>query len=903
MRHVYPIGYWEDRTGMSNGRLGRPAKSSQIRRIQWLTAAVAAIGAISPRSQPAASAASTDSWINASSNWNNPANWSLGAVPGTLGPVNISDDDTLNRTITYDYSGPMVTLSTLTIVNTGGGTNTLVMGSSSPALLTDAEFIGNSSNVTGADGAGVLSQASGVNTVIQSLYLGENATDAGTYALSGGIFNVQNGSEYVGYGGSGLVNQTGGDAQGSSSSGDNSTIYIGYNSGSSGIYDLSSDSLSVGGNDNGTPNGNIEVGYNIGAVGSLVLGAGNPTLSTSNGTVIVGYAGSGSFMQESGTTQLGSLQIGGPLFGGGSSPGSGEFNMSGGTILISTSGWYVGNNQGSIGSCTLSGGYVENTSPFTGQQTYGGPSEFLGLSVGAVTGGTGFFVQTGGTINNSSTSTTIGAEGFGTYNQTGGANLTYSFYVGPETNSNGTYNLSGTGVLATTGPEFIGGMSNSSGGESATFNQSGGTNTAGTLSIMGVGMYSQSAGTLTVAGTLSIGQYSGTVSSAMIQSGGSASAAALFVGGQPGSSSSLGAYDLSGTAALTVSGEEYIGGPGTGTFQQSGGSNATGTLSIGSQNSEGQATYLLSGGTLAVAGTETIAPSGTGSMIQSGGSNSAARLVVGYQDGNGSYTLSGAGTLTVSGNEYVGYEIGGNFVQNGGTNATSSGGNLYIGYDNDNNNGTYRLAAGTLSVAGGINIGSNTGDAFTITGGTATAASMANAGTFAMSNGTLTVPGLITNGFHEPFTLTGGSVTADSFSNTGTLSITNEGSLTLTDSFAQNSSGTLALGIVSTTEFNQIQDDGTVSLAGALDLLLASSYSPQLGDTFPIIDGPGGNVTGTFASIVQSISYGNGHFIAEYEPSGNPDGVDVVFVPEPVCVAPIALGAAALLRRRRAKRK
>ena len=67
----------------------------------------------------------------------------------------------------------------------------------------------------------------------------------------------------------------------------------------------------------------------------------------------------------------------------------------------------------------------------------------------------------------------VGNNGYGVFNQSGGTNnLIGVLNLGYLTGSNGTYNLSGTGTLSTTGNENVGYSG------SGTFNQTGGTNTA-----------------------------------------------------------------------------------------------------------------------------------------------------------------------------------------------------------------------------------------------------------------------------------------------------------------------------------------------------------------------------------------------------------------------------------------
>src|SRR5450755_3776389 len=74
--------------------------------------------------------AATYFWKQAITNgtWSNGANWSAASsagsdnagVPGDLSTVNITLADGISRTITYDYTGPAVTVSLLQIDLNGG---------------------------------------------------------------------------------------------------------------------------------------------------------------------------------------------------------------------------------------------------------------------------------------------------------------------------------------------------------------------------------------------------------------------------------------------------------------------------------------------------------------------------------------------------------------------------------------------------------------------------------------------------------------------------------------------------------------------------------------------------------------------------------------------------------------
>ena len=277
--------------------------------------------------------------------------------------------------------------------------------------------------------------------------------------------------------------------------------------------------------------------------------------------------------------------------------------------------------------------------------------------------------------------------GLGTFTQSGGmANLgnvaqsTFAaggLYLGYNAADAGTYNLNSLGVLSAYF-EYVG---NSGTG---TLLQSGGTNNIQTDSI-----------------------YNGGI---------------LYVGNNVASS---GAYNLSGSGVLTVAGTEVIGNLGTGTFLQSGGSNAigngfSGAVLVLGNNAGASGSYLLSGSGGLSASSEFVGSSGSGAFSQSGGTNSiggngSGGLYLGNNLGSsGSYTLSG-GSLSVSGNgEFVGQSGNGTFTQPGGTNNNATA--VYLGY-NPGSSGSYTLSGSGLLLAPSLTVGNSGSGTFFQNGG------------------------------------------------------------------------------------------------------------------------------------------------------------------------------------------
>lgn len=166
-----------------------------------------------------------------------------------------------------------------------------------------------------------------------------------------------------------------------------------------------------------------------------------------------------------------------------------------------------------------------------------------------------------------------------------------------------------------------------------------------------------------------------------IQSVGSNSTGMLGVGGY---------YSLSGSGRLVASNWENI----TGVFQQGGGINNAGIIYVGS--TVGSGTYNLTAGSLTAA-VEYV--QGSGTFIQTGGINTVTNFL---NMNGGSYLLSGgnfsANNVTIGGYGYPMY-VYPTFVQTGGTSTIN--GNLTLG-SCVSQAGSYTLSNGTLSVAGGI---------------------------------------------------------------------------------------------------------------------------------------------------------------------------------------------------------
>ncbi|MGO9109621.1 MAG: hypothetical protein ACLP9L_10330, partial [Thermoguttaceae bacterium] len=141
---------------------------------------------------------------------------SLDELVGCLGTGTFTQSGGANNISNYLYVGN----------NTGGsGTYNL---SGSGQVSANCEYIGSS-------GTGTFTQSGGANNISNYLYLGNNTGGSGTYNLSGsGQVSAPYASESVGYSGTGTFTQTGG-----TNSLSYGSLFLGYNAGRSGAYNLS----------------------------------------------------------------------------------------------------------------------------------------------------------------------------------------------------------------------------------------------------------------------------------------------------------------------------------------------------------------------------------------------------------------------------------------------------------------------------------------------------------------------------------------------------------------------------------------------------------------------------------------------------------------------------------------
>jgi hypothetical protein len=576
----------------------------------------------------------------------------------------------------------------------------------------------------------------------------------------------------------------------------------------------------------------------------------------------------------------------------------------------------------------------------------------LSLTLGGPAGQSGSLSLTDGTL----TSPTINVNYGGSFSMTGGAVSSAVFNLNGGTATFVTINLnSGMPVPVASVPAGVNApaFNFSSGmliGENADIESNAGVYfTEPANSVIEVQSLSVNANFFLTAGTLASGSEIVANQATFTQMCGTNSLnvtnenTGLILGYEPSSSSSYllsgGSLDVTGSGNM-LTGGEFVGFSGTGTFIQTGGTNTlsgvTGSPSdlflgyvrkgpLGLSNSPGagltsptgsNGTYILSGGTLALVGpgTEFIGYQGIGAFIQTGGTNSLASIsgtsamYIGY-DGPGTYLLTGGEIDAQSGNKGISEDIGfdntGTFTQTGGNNLVAE---LILGNNNSaqykNADGTYNLQNGTLTTRVEVLALKGTGS-FIQSGGTNTVGTLlfgnynTGPGTYSMTGGILTVltridfdsdypPGMLNIG--------GGSATATTVNNAGIIRLSSStgsntyGALGVSGNYTQFSDGELDIGIggdPSTGELGLLTIGGTAAMDGTLGVCFINGFTPTLGETFDFLTA--GSISGQFATV-------DSPYALQVNYTSN--DVSVTVVPEPAAIGILALSIGLLARRR-----
>lgn len=466
------------------------------------------------------------------------------------------------------------------------------------------------------------------------------------------------------------------------------------------------------------------------------------------------------------------------------------------------------------------------------------------IRVGQIAGGTGTLTMSGGTVNiNGGTDNglaqgdlMVGDVGAGTMTMTGG-NFTVSDEIVVSTGGGSTGTLTVSGGTLTNGT-----LANGGSGTGRSIIAGFGANTNGVVNVNGTG-------TLTVRFDVVLSLFDNSTSTLNLSENGTVSANFLFSSPSPAGTSTI--NQTGGTFDALVA--AVVGQRGASTYNHSGGLLTAGTLSVADDSPN--AVYNLSGAGVVQTRDQILLGvfnPGNGTLNQTGGS-ATTNVVAAGRDGTGTYNQS-AGTLTAN--------------------------RVYLG-DYDDSNGTHRISGGTVNIAGSYNVGgalaSNAPGDDVRTG---------DQGQALGAHGTLIVRG-------SAATIDiGGDFLANPADKTraGTANTAN-----------------LVFEILDITGTSLIDVVGQGDLDGAVvDMDLIGGFTPATGSTFDLITAELFGATGT--GTTQATGTGEGYTLDPEDaglwslaivPGGRGEILQATYVPEPASLTAAALGATALLRRRR----
>ena len=442
-------------------------------------------------------------------------------------------------------------------------------------------------------------------------------------------------------------------------------------------------------------------------------------------------------------------------------------------------------------------------------------------------GGSWMFVgqnDTAGTYNLANTGSVAGgitgfAQGTGSLNATG--NLLVGAFGN---NRTGTVRVNTSGTLAVSGEFFIGDSQNSVGDFSLETGVLTANNKIFVGNNRGVGTLTMSGGTLTKTGgdETFVGRDNGT--GTLAQSGGTVTLNHNLYVGQGGGAN--GTYTISGNAVLNI-GRDFV---------------------VGRESGTGALT--MTGGTITKTGDEKFIVghnNGVGVVAQSGGAISINNeLYIGNENAgaSGTYTLSGAGSLSVANEVVVGRESGTGVLNvNGGTITTTGNGNMYIG--RRNGTGTLNQTAGVISVIKEFGVGTRDDNkigigTYNLSGGSLAATNnifigkeLGSSGTMTMTGGTMSTSDKLQIGHNQGtgvLTQSGGTVNVqnevyigneNSGSSVGTYTLSGSAELNVGNEVfvgRDNATGTLNLngGTVTTKKVEGGTGSATVNFNGGM---------------------------------------------------------------------------------------
>ncbi len=467
----------------------------------------------------------------------------------------------------------------------------------------------------------------------------------------------------------------------------------------------------------------------------------------------------------------------------------------------------------------------------------------------------GLFIDSGNTLQqNAATSVMsasyeeVGFDSGGTYNQSGGINITTAqLTVGYSSRANGTYNQSGGSLSSSS--LVLGNIG------TGTFNQSG--NAVATVSDLKLGWDSLGNGTYSLGDNarlnVALSTYVGLSGLGTFnQSGGiNTILQSLILGSAVGGS---GTYNLTAGGVLS-SGFEEIGSLGFGVFYQTGGNHAvSGRLTVSASPGTGSGSYLLQGGSLSA---DTVQLNGGGTFNQTGGTlsyttfNMASGIVTGTLQNQGTFNYFNgtfAGRLLNQGVVNLGSSFtAGNGMENDSVVTISTNQTVILNGAGLDNEGTLTLAGGNLLLsnsavnvnAGKFNLAPSV--PFHLN------ASLQNTGTINLNGSVLDGVGSLTNSAGA--TIAGyGRLGANFAVNQGTL-VPQGGQMIVTNSFTN--AGIIQLTGGTTLKGAMINNTGAITGVGSVDSAVTNSGTLEPTGGTLIFNGPLTNATsGTINAAV-----------------------------------------------------